>query len=826
MRLAAPFAAALAALLLACGGALARPLDLDDLLATEEIGQVATDPTGRWLVVERLRPYDQAPSYELGHGTRFRRSALWLTDLQGTGRLKPALPPPTGAGDTVGPFSPDGGRLAVMRLEGRSWTLGVWRLPGGGVRWTNVAPELPTLGRTLQWRSAHQLLVIARAPGDLPPRLRAGWAIPDRLAGLWRESAKGERATFTAVDSGRYASVRPGAPLKRLVSLDVRSGRATTLAVGDFYDLEISPDGRFAALAVELEDLPPPDGLLRVATSIRRRNLVLVDLAQGRVITPCPACDLATHLMAWSPASDSLLVYGRDPGASWAEGRLFRLSVEGTAIALPDTVRPDLAYTGEGLPYVRADWLGGDPIVFGKIAGAQRPDWHRLDRHGPVNLSFRLPATPVQLAKIEADGLVLLAADGLWRVGAWGAAQRLAEGRPTLIAAPAPGAGDRARVNAAPRSGLVTVAQLGGAPRPTILAEDIWRHGLAAGDEPRLALGDRILVERRDAHGVLTLGWAGEKGAPLLVLNRHLTGVTPPVVKPVRHFGPDGAPLTSWLYLPAESPPKTPLPLVVLPYPGVVRSSPAPLYGGGGASLTNHPAPLVAAGYGVLVPSLPRSPSAAGEPGAGLAAQILAAVDAAAAGGEVDAGRVALWGQSFGGYAALMAATQSARIKAVIASAAPTDLAALRGAFTPQTAVSPEDGLELTMGAGWSEAGQGGLGAPPWTDAERYRRNSPLYLADQINAPVLLFQGDRDNISITQGQAMFSALWRLGRDAQLVTLWGEGHVPASPANLREVYERAKGFLARSLPPETLSPASVSSPDRPARADRELRRPIP
>lgn len=795
MRRTAPLAMALAALLFACGGAIARPLDLDDLLATEEIGQAALDPTGRWLAVERLRPYDQAPSFELGHGTRFRRGVLWRADLQGDGRLRPALPAPSGAGDSLGPFSPDGRRLAVLRLQGRAWRLGLQDLPGGQARWIDLAPELPTLGRTLQWRSTQELLVIARAPGDLPPRLRFGWAIPERLGALWRESAAGRRPAVTVLGSGARAGLRSHAPPKRLVSLDVRTGRTRTLASGDFYDLELSPDGRFAALAVELEDLAPPAGPLRVASALRRRNLVLVDLVRGQVVTPCPACDLATHLMAWSPGSDSVLAYDRPVGGAWHQGRLLRLSVNGTAEALSEAVRPELAFTGEGLAYVQADWLDGDPIVFGRMAGATRADWHRLGRHGPVNLSFRLPAPPVRLARIDAGSLVLLAPDGVWRVGAWGGAERLAEGRYSLLPASADGAGDRHRVNAPSRAGPATFVQTGAAQGSAPLGDDIWRVGLPPDAEPRLARRGQVLLEARDRHGVLRLGWSQGPEGPLLALNRRLAAVAPPRIRPVRHPGPDGAPLTSWLYLPAGQAPEGRRPLVVLPYPGVVRHRPPPLYGGGAAALTNHPAPLVAAGYAVLVPSLPRDPRLAGEPGAGIAAQILAVVDAAAQGGEIDPGRVALWGQSFGGYAALMAAAQSARFRAVIASAAPTDLAALRGAFTPQTAVAPEDGLELAMGPGWTEAGQGGLGVSPWADPDRYRRNSPVFLAERIAAPVLLVQGDRDNISITQGQAMFSALWRLGRDAQFITLWGEGHVPASPANLRETYRRAISFLA-------------------------------
>ncbi|MDP3748643.1 MAG: prolyl oligopeptidase family serine peptidase [Phenylobacterium sp.] len=77
--------------------------------------------------------------------------------------------------------------------------------------------------------------------------------------------------------------------------------------------------------------------------------------------------------------------------------------------------------------------------------------------------------------------------------------------------------------------------------------------------------------------------------------------------------------------------------------------------------------------------------------------------------------------------------------------------------------------------------------------------------ADRISAPLLLIAGDQDEVSVTQSQAMFSALYRQGKDTQLITYWGERHLISSPANLRDLYVRAFDWLGRTLTPAAGSP---------------------
>ena len=123
-------------------------------------------------------------------------------------------------------------------------------------------------------------------------------------------------------------------------------------------------------------------------------------------------------------------------------------------------------------------------------------------------------------------------------------------------------------------------------------------------------------------------------------------------------------------------------------------------------------------------------------------------------------------------------------------------------------AVVPEDGYILG-GAGWLEAGQARMGGPSWADPEAYVANSPVYRADRIRTPVLIVHGDLDPVS---AETMFANLYQLGREAGLLTFWGEGHVLMSPANIRELHERLLAWLDRYMAASGEPSLPVADPD--------------
>lgn len=790
----------------AAGSATARPVQLDDLLRLEDLGQAAIDPSGRWLVIETLAPYDHATSFDFAAYSQPNLGRLMVVDLDHPAPAQTLIAPEANAGYVAGPFSPKGRSMIVYRFRDRVWDTGVVDLATRQVRWLGIATERAVYGRSLQWRSETELVLIALPDGSAPLHVRIGWEAMDRLPGLWRTTSAGREPAMNISGSGRYLDRRASPKPRRLLKVDLRSGAVQTLASGGFFDLELSTTGRYLAAVADAEPIPLPlNGPVRVGTPTRRRELIIVDLATSAIRRPCETCDLLTHLLAWSPASDRVLVFGRERDQAWTEGSLLAVEALTGAVARVGQrlVEPHLAYDNEGIVNVRADWMGADPIVYGRIAGdgpQTRSDWLRLSASGPVNLTKELAQAPPLIAALEPDGLALVTGGGAWRIDATGRARRLTPGLGLqALGLARPGFGPRFKLNAPPRQDGWLARTPSGIER-IVSAGRSTSSPIPAGATPIALSGDHLAVRLRDGHGVQQILLLTPNRAPqtLLTVNAALGEIDPALLRRVHHRGPNAEALTSWLYLPVAISSGRPPPLVVLPYPGKLHETPPARYAPGAANFTPNAQLLTAQGYAVLVPSLPEAWN--GEPGAGLADQILQIVDQIAAEGLVDSDRLAMWGHSFGGYAALVTATQTGRFKAIIAQAGAADLLSGWGSVPPHYRAAPEDGYPAPLHMGWTEGGQAQLGAPPWKDLDRYVRNSPTFAADKITSPLLLIQGDQDFVTLAQGEEMFASLYRQNKDAMLMTLWGEGHVPASPANLQAIYEEVFAFLDQNLNP--------------------------
>jgi dipeptidyl aminopeptidase/acylaminoacyl peptidase len=88
------------------------------------------------------------------------------------------------------------------------------------------------------------------------------------------------------------------------------------------------------------------------------------------------------------------------------------------------------------------------------------------------------------------------------------------------------------------------------------------------------------------------------------------------------------------------------------------------------------------------------------------------------------------------------------------------------------------------------------VGALP-EHASRYVERSPVNRADAITAPLLILQGDRDEVvPLAQSQAMVDRLRALGRTVELHVYEGEGHGWGKPATVVDELERTEDFLRR------------------------------
>ena len=187
------------------------------------------DSHKRWVVVQRYGGWETAPVFDLEFTTRLSVGAIQVFDLA-AGGVERKLDLPSGPGYAALGLSPGGRRLAVGRLRGHTYELGVVDLETGQATWLGLSPRLVVWGPAVAWRSDDELLVAAR-PKDWPdPYFGIGFQIQTRLTEQWAASARGEAAA-TVIGSGRYLNVRPKSPVVGLVSVNLLTGEQRTLVV-------------------------------------------------------------------------------------------------------------------------------------------------------------------------------------------------------------------------------------------------------------------------------------------------------------------------------------------------------------------------------------------------------------------------------------------------------------------------------------------------------------------------------------------------------------------------------------------------------------------
>jgi dipeptidyl aminopeptidase/acylaminoacyl peptidase len=246
----------------------------------------------------------------------------------------------------------------------------------------------------------------------------------------------------------------------------------------------------------------------------------------------------------------------------------------------------------------------------------------------------------------------------------------------------------------------------------------------------------------------------------------------------------DGTPLRAWLVLPESASPGTPAPLLLWVHGG-------PYSSWNSWSWRWNPWLMAARGYAVLLPDPGLSTGYGheflarghGDWGDLPFTDLMDVTDAAIARPDLDAGRTAVMGGSFGGYMANWIAGHSTRFRAVVSHAS---LWALEQMFG--TTDCPAE---------WRRQ----LGAPA-TQPERYAASSPNRHVAAIITPMLVIHGDKD-YRVPIGEAL--RLWtdlaaRPGHLAGSKFLYfpDENHWVLGPGNSRIWYETVFAFLAQHV----------------------------
>lgn len=270
--------------------------------------------------------------------------------------------------------------------------------------------------------------------------------------------------------------------------------------------------------------------------------------------------------------------------------------------------------------------------------------------------------------------------------------------------------------------------------------------------------------------------------------------------RPIRYQTADGLEINGYLTLPAHAKEQKNLPMVVLPHGGPFTIADQWRWDGDAQLLASR-------GYAVLQVNYRGS---GGYGDAFLLAgrqhwdtmvdDINAGAHWAIAQGYADPQRVCIYGASFGGYAALRAATKDPELyRCTIGYAGVYDL-------NLQTATS--DTAE-------TRGGRNFLAEYIGNDKAVLAAASPITHLDRLQAAVMIVHGaDDERVPVAQAKALRRALDERHYPYEWLVKDGEGHGFYKLENRVELYEKLLAFLDRNIGANARPPAAVSSPAQP------------
>jgi dienelactone hydrolase len=167
---------------------------------------------------------------------------------------------------------------------------------------------------------------------------------------------------------------------------------------------------------------------------------------------------------------------------------------------------------------------------------------------------------------------------------------------------------------------------------------------------------------------------------------------------------------------------------------------------------------------------------------------LIDAVAWATAEGIAERDRVAIFGASYGGYAALVGATFTPEVfRCAVSIVGPSNLETFMASIPPYW-VSAYENLVRRIGDPRTEAGRGLL-----------RSRSPLSRVGAISKPLLILQGANDpRVKQAESDQIVAAARARGLPVSYVLYPDEGHGFAIPANRISSYAIVEAFLARHL----------------------------
>jgi len=243
----------------------------------------------------------------------------------------------------------------------------------------------------------------------------------------------------------------------------------------------------------------------------------------------------------------------------------------------------------------------------------------------------------------------------------------------------------------------------------------------------------------------------------------------------------DGSQIRSWLVLPDSASADAPAALLLWVHGG-------PMMSWNSWSWRWNPWLMAARGYAVLLPD-PALSTGYGHDfvargyrqwGPRPFADLMAITDAAVARPDIDSGRTAMMGGSYGGYMANWIAGHTDRFKAIVSHASLWVLDQMFGTTDRPMFWRPQFG-------------------DPLTSPERYRENSPHRHVTSISTPMLVIHGNKDyRVPIGEALRLWWDLSRHGAQAKFLYFPDENHWILSPGHAALWYETVFAFLAHHV----------------------------
>jgi dipeptidyl aminopeptidase/acylaminoacyl peptidase len=255
-----------------------------------------------------------------------------------------------------------------------------------------------------------------------------------------------------------------------------------------------------------------------------------------------------------------------------------------------------------------------------------------------------------------------------------------------------------------------------------------------------------------------------------------VTGITPDLLQATSF---DGSPVHFWVYLPTGPVPQGGWPVVIYLHGGP-ESQERPIF-------RQRFSALIASGCAVVAPNL-RGSTGYGRQfqlqirrnwGGPDWADLQAVVHSLRLDGRLNTDRMALLGESYGGYLSLWAGVQQPSWwKAIACIQGPSDLV----------------DLVLQQSPEWRAIAESQIGDPV-RDCDRLKAHSPIHYVDRLTAPLLVVHGMEDvRVPFAQSLRLVESLRALERDVTPLFIPGEGHDLLFP----ELDDKVCAFLCSHL----------------------------